>query len=245
MPAGVRVEGESVYWGAAGEFLLFVPEFFFDNKYAIIDGEYISTMGVLTYAIVQGNGTVGSMRQFYFPYIFTTKPGTIEKVKNYNITENYKADCRIFHYTNNNSDKIIVSTKVPQGIENVEELFRLMIRTGKTPNTVRYDEVQNYFIDSMNMAGSSFKINIGIFGIVIGELFKDPTNLSTPFRLSTTIDKNMYGYKEISVVDAPKYVSPYASLTSENFDEGVIGALTNAAGEDTLEPSDLEKIFIG
>lgn len=240
LPRGIVKKEESVYWGAEGEFILYVPEFYFDMNLAKMEGEYVTLMGVLTYAIVT-NGKVGNTRQFYFPSMFTTKPGTIEKRKDFAITENYTADCRVFHYTNNKHDQIITSTKIPEEIDNVDDLFRLLIKTGKTPNTVRYDEMQNYFMDAIRIAGSSFGINIGLFGIIIGELCKDPNDLTKLFRLSSTIDKNLYGYKEISIIDAPKYVSPYASITSENFDEGVIGAI-NTPGR---EPSALEKVFIG
>ena len=242
IPNGIVKKDESVYWGADGEFLLFVPEFFFDMKFAVIDGEYITLMGLLTYAIIT-NGKMGNIRQFYFPSMFTTKPGKIEKVKNFDISDDYKVDCRIFHYTNNKVDQIFTSTRIPQDIENVENLFRITIQNGKTPNTIRYDELQNYPVDSMEINGNAFGINIGLFGIVYGELCKDPNDLSKPFRLSSVIDKDMCGYKEISIVDAPKYISPYASITSENFDEGIIGAmLTDSKAK---ESTPLEKVFVG
>lgn len=241
LPNGVTKKDESVYWTGDGEFLLFVPEFYFDMNLAKMEGEYVTLMGILTYTISSSTGKVGNIREFYFPSMFTTKPGRIEKRKDFDITDNYRADCRIFYYTNNNYDQIITSTKIPKDIENVEDLFRLLIKTGKTPNTVRYDEMQNYFMDAINIAGSSFGINIGLFGVIIGELCKDPNDLTKPFRLSNTIDKNLYGYKEISIIDAPKYISPYASITSENFDEGVIGAINT----DSKAPSALEKVFIG
>lgn len=241
LPNGVTKKGESVYWTGDGEFLLFVPEFYFDMNFAKMEGEYVTLMGILTYAISSSTGKIGNTREFYFPSMFTTKPGRIEKRKDFDITDNYRADCRIFHYTNNDYDQIITSTKIPKDIENVDDLFRLLVKTGKTPNTVRYDDIQNYFMDAINIAGSSFGINIGLFGVIIGELCKDPNDLTKPFRLSSTIDKNLYGYKEISIIDAPKYISPYASITSENFDEGVIGAINT----DSEAPSALEKVFIG
>lgn len=241
LPNGIIKKDESVYWAGKGEFLLFVPDFYFDMKLAVITGEFVSVLGVLNYAISTDSNTYGKIRQFYFPSMFTTKPGYIEKIKNFEITECYKADYRVFHYTNNNIDQVISSTKISKEIGNVEDLFRLFYKTGKTPNTVMYDEMQNYPMSSIEVAGSSFGINIGLFGIVQGELCRDPEDLSKPFRLSSTIDKNMCGYKEISLSDAPKYVSPYASLTSENFDSGVIGAVMSKP----KSPSALEKVFTG
>lgn len=242
IPSGIVKREDAVYWGADGEFLLFVPEFFFDMKYAIIEGEYVTLLGLLAYTIVT-NGKQGTIRNFNFPSMFTTKPGKIEKVKKFAITNDYITDCRIFHYTNNKSDQIFTSTKIPQDIANVEQVFRLTIQTGRTPNIIPYNELQNYPIKSIEMNGNSFGVNIGLFGIVYGELCKDPNDLSKPFRLSSVMDKDMCGYKEISIVDAPKYVSPYASITSENFDEGVIGAmLTDSKAK---EATTFEKILVG
>lgn len=242
IPDGIVKKGESVYWTGEGEFILYIPEFFFDMNFAVTEGEYISVLGVLTYSITDKSGKNGKIRDFYFPSQFATKPGRIEKVKDFSITDNYKTDYRILHYSNNGIDQVIASTKVVKTIDNVDNLFRLMVKTGKTPGTVRYDEMQQYIIDSAKINGVSFDFTVGLYGIIFGELCKDSNNLYTLFRNTDMPEKNPYGYKEISVVDAPKYVSPYASITSENFDEGVIGAL-NSKGEDA--PTTFEKVFIG
>lgn len=241
IPNGITKKGESVYWTGEGEFLLYIPEFFFNMNFASTEGEYVSTLGVLTYNIADKNGKTGPMKNFYFPSLFTTKPGYIEKRKDFDITDSYKADCRILHYANNGMDQVIASTKVVKNVDNVDNMFRLMVKTGKTPNTVRYDEMQQYIMDSAKINGVSFNFTIGLYGIIFGDLCKDPNDLSKLFRNTNLPEKNMCGYKEISVVDAPKYVSPYASITSENFDEGVIGAL-NTEG---IEASTFEKVFIG
>ena len=83
LPNGIIKKDESVYWAGKGEFLLFVPDFYFDMKLAVITGEFVSVLGVLNYAISTDSNTYGKIRQFYFPSMFTTKPGYIEKIKNF------------------------------------------------------------------------------------------------------------------------------------------------------------------
>ena len=51
---------------------------------------------------------------------------------------------------------------------------------------------------------------------------------------------NMNDYKPVSIKAIPNYVSPFVSITSENFDESLIASVTM----DQNKPSPLEKILI-
>ena len=242
-PSFLKKKEDSVYYSGEGEFLLFVPEVYFDRKIAVIEGEFVELIGICNYAVVPNSKTDISkkVRTFYFPSRFITKPGRIEKVKDFAITDNFKADYRIFHYTDNGEDQIIVSTKVPQDITNVEDFFRLFVDTGNIPNTISYYDLYLYFIDSMAINGSSYNLPASLFGLVISGLCRDPKDVNKPFRLGSTIDTNPYGYESISVKDVPKLVSPFTSLTSENFDKAVVGAIQNKNNE----YSPLERVLMG
>lgn len=243
IPGFTRVKDESVYYSGEGEFLLFVPEVFFDRKLAIIDGEFVELLGILDYSIVKSQNAdiTKNLKKFYFPSKFITKPGRIEKRKDFQITKNFKADYRILHYEDNKKDQIIVSTKTPQDIDNVSDFFRLFVLTDNIPNTIRYDDLYKYFLDSIAINGSSYKLSVSLFGVLISELCRDPNDINKPFRLGTAIDKDMCSYKPISVKTIPKLVSPFASLTSENFDEAVVGAIMNKNNT----PSPMEKVLTG
>lgn len=242
-PSFVKKKEDSVYYSGEGEFLLFVPEVYFDRKIAVIEGEFVELIGICNYAIATSPNVDISkkIKTFYFPSRFITKPGSIEKVKNYSITENFTADYRIFHYTDNGEDQIIVSTKVPQDITNVEDFFRLFVDTGNIPNTINYYDLYLYFIDSMTINGSSYNLPASLFGLLISGLCRDPKDINKPFRLGNTIDTNPYAYESISVKDVPKLVSPFTSLTSENFDKAVVGAIQNKNNE----YSPLERVLMG
>ena len=86
IPAFLRVKEESVYYAGENEFLLFVPELFFNRRnLAVIEGSYIELMGVLNYAVnvKPGTDSTKNLRTFYYPSRFITKPGRIEKVKDF------------------------------------------------------------------------------------------------------------------------------------------------------------------
>lgn len=243
-PAFVKVKEDTVYYNGENEFLLFVPESYFDRRIAVVEGVYVELLGILNYAVNIKPGasiTEKSVRTFYFPARFTTRPGRIEKVKDFQLTKNCREDFRIFHYTNNGEDEIISSTKVPQDIMDVEDFFRVFVVSGHILNTIPYDEFYKYFLDSIEISGNSYNLPAAEFGILISELCRDPNDINKPFRLGTAIDKDMCSYTPISVKDIPKLVSPFTSLTSENFDKAVVGAVMNQNNESTP----LERVLMG
>lgn len=243
LPSFIRVKDDSVYYNGENEFLLFVPESYFDRRIAVIEGVYVEMLGIANYAVnVKPGGSVNkNVRTFYFPARFTTRPGRIEKVKDFQLTPNCKEDFRIFHYTNNKEDQIIVSTKVPQDILDVEDFFRVFVDAGHILTTIPYDELHKYFLDSIEISGNSYNLPASQFGLLVSELCRDPHDINKPFRLGTAIDKDMCSYKPISVKDVPKLVSPFTSLTSENFDKAVVGAIMNKNEESTP----LERVLMG
>ena len=244
IPAFIKVKEESVYYAGENEFLLFVPELYFIRRsLAVIEGEFVELMGVLNYAVNVKPGTdaTKNLRTFYFPSRFITKPGRMEKVKDFQITKNYTADYRIFHYTNNGEDQIIVSTKTPQDITNVDDFFGFFVDSGHIPPTIPYEELYKYFLDGIEINGSSYHLPPSLFGAFVSQICRDPANINNPFRLSKAIETDRCAYKPMSVKDIPKIISPFTSITSENFDKAVIGAIMNKNNSATP----LEKVFTG
>lgn len=244
IPAYIKIKENSVYYSGNGEFLMFVPEQFFDKNVAVVEGNYVEMLGICNYCVNDKPGLTDSpkkLKTFYFPSRFTTRPGMIEKVKKFAITKDYTDDYRILKYQNNGEDQIIVSTQVPQDITNVEDFFRLFVDTGHIPNTIPYDQLYKYFLDSIKINGSSYHLPASLFGLMVSELCRDPKDINKPFRLGASINDSMCSYRSISVKDIPKLVSPFTSLTSENFDKAVVGAITNKNNSYTP----LERILTG
>ena len=149
IPLFVKRSGESILYNDDGEFRFYVPEKQFDLKVAKSVGDYISLLGIIPYSI-EKNNKKGTLKQFNQPTRFLTKPYEIEKIRGVKLlSTSKKQDYRILKYKKN--DPIIVSTKVPQEIENVEILMNLFVITGNIPNSIPYDTIQNYFIDNMRM----------------------------------------------------------------------------------------------
>lgn len=236
-PNFLKRDGDSLLFNEDGQFVFYVPEVFFDRGDALIKGEYVNLLGILDYTIFKANGSNIGLKRFYFPTVFLCKPSRIEKSKKLRLKEATDVqDYRLLIFEKD--DAVVVSTKVPQNIANVEDFYRIFL-TGKLPTTIPYDKLQDYFPESIELNGSSYGMTLQMFGIVVSEMCRSKCDPSVAFRHTKIND--MMEYSAISIKDLPKYISPNASITSENWDLGLIGAITNP----TDVGSPLEKLLMG
>ena len=238
IPAFLRREGEALLFNGDGELIFYVPEEYFspNSKIASIIGERVSMMGICNYVLVDKSGKKGPVTAFHFPTIMLCRPSTTEVVKNLQLTKTSDPiDYRLLHFKD--GDEVITNVKVPKLIDNVEVFFSMFLITGKIPTTIPYDKIHEYFKENANLNGFDYKITMQLFGIIISEICRNPKDTSQPFRF-TSMD-NMCGYKPISIKAIPNNISPYVSITSENFDESLMAAITTK--EDKYSP--LEKVL--
>jgi len=237
VPKFLRRDGDALLFNQEGQFVFYVPELYFDRGDAQIKGEYINLIGIMDYTIYNKDGSNIGLKRFNFPTVFLSKPSRIEKSKNLRLKKSVEPqDYRLLIYEKD--DAIVVSVKVPQNIANVEDFYRIFL-TGKLPTTIPYDKLQNYFVDAMELNGSSYGMSLQMFGVVISEMCRDQNNMAKAFR--HTDFKDQMEYRAISIKDLPKYISPSASIGSENWDLGVVGAIMNP----TNTNSPMEKLLMG
>lgn len=239
VPSYLKREGESLVFNKDNQqFIFYVPERYFATKNAYIVGEYVSLFGLLSYMIVDNKGKdLTGLKRFVLPTVFMAKPSQIEKIKDVKLTKYSKAqEFRLLKF--NKGDQVVVSVNVPQNIETVEAYWSLFNR-GNLPANIPYDKYVNVYEDNMALSGNKYNITAQLFGVVQSESFREFNNLDKQFRLSGSND--MLAYRAIPMADIPKKVSPYQSLTSENWDNSVIGAIQVKDGKD----SPLESILTG
>lgn len=244
VPNFLKLEGNALVYNGKDntEFQFYLPENFFNNvsknPIAQIDGEYVSSIGLCNWAIVDEKGQRGKLQTFNFPTMFLCKPYKIEKVKKLKLDARTEAgDYRILHFKK--GDEVVSQTRVPQNMNNVELFFKLAVITGKTPNSVDYDKGWEIFLENMALQGSSYGLNAQLFGIVWAELCRDPNNIARAFRHTSM--KDMNAYKPVSIKMLPNYVSPWQAISSEGWDEGVMSAILMKDKED-IPYSPIEKI---
>lgn len=235
VPKFLKRDGEALLFNQEGEFVFYVPEKQFTKSIATIEGRYVSLLGLINYAIFDEKGKHGGLRTFKFPTIFTCRPDKIEKIKNIKLTEHIAPqDYRLLRFKK--GDQVVTSVKVAQDVENSEQFYKLFL-SGDLPTTIPYDKIQDYFLENIQLNGANYGLNIQLMGIMISEAARKTNDPRTLFR-HTNI-KNMTEYSLINVKDIPKYVSPFTSITSENWDEAVMNATLNK----NSNYSPLEKLF--
>jgi hypothetical protein len=170
-------------------------------------------------------------------------PYEIEKVKNYKLdSKSEPSDFRILHFRK--GDKVVKEIRVPQIIDNSELFFKLVVITSKMPATIHYDDIWELFIENAQLNGFKYGLHSQLFGIIVSELCRDPGDLKKSYRL-TNKSSQQTGYKTISIKYLPKFVSPYVSLTSENFDDSVRSSiLMSDMNEEDIPYSPLEKVIM-
>lgn len=236
IPKFLKRENESLLFNGEGELIYYIPEVYFERKFAIVMGEYVNLMGIFDYTIVDKNGKNNGLHRFNFPTVFLCRPGKMEKVKNIKLTDyTDPEDYRLLKFSK--GDQVVVSVKVPKMVENAEEFYNMFIYE-KLPNTIPYNELHNYFIENIQLNGANYGLSIQMFGIIVSELCRDKNDPSKLFRHTSM--KHMNDYRAISIKQAPKYISPFAAVTSENWDESVVNAIVNKNAKD----SPLEKLLM-
>lgn len=219
----MKMKDNAYQFSQDGEFVFYVPETFFTKKYAEMRGEYIDIFGLLNYTIRDKNGKNNGLHLLKFPSVFTTKPSKMEKIKNIKLTKNSKEeDYRLLIYKKD--DQIISYSKVPQMTEYCEMFFKMFIYAD-IPTTIPYNEIHFLFNKNMQINGNKYGLNAQLFGILVAELYRSKADKSKLFRNSDI--KDYTDYQTMTVFEAPKNMSPYTSITSQNWDEAVVSAMTS------------------
>ena len=239
IPKFLKQDGESLLFDQDGEFQFFCPEDYFATKNAFLVEDVVNIIGILDYTIVDSKGKNNGLHPFKFPTVFLTRPCAIDKLKQVKLIKSAPIDdYRILRYKK--GDAVVVSTKVPKEIQNVEDIMKLFFISGHIPCTIPYDKIQEYLPESIYLNGSNFNVDLNLFGVMIGELCRTKGNIQQQFRLSK--DKDMLNYTTLSVKEIPKLVSPFESIISENWDRSIIGA-TLTKGKTSNSP--MEKVLMG
>ena len=246
VPSFLKFENNSLLFNLDdSEFIFYIDESFFNdttkNPIAEIDGEYVTSIGLCAWSIVDKNGKTSKPKLFRFPTMFMCKPYTIEKVKGLTLLNDEPSDYRLLRFKK--GDQVISQTIVPKLMNNVELFYKMAVISSKIPKLVSYEDGWKLFLENMELNGKSYGLSAQLFGILWAALCRDPKDISKPFRFSN--NENMNAYKLISIKLVPKFISPYTSIVSEGWDESLMSAvMMSDQDEDKIQTTPLEKIVM-
>jgi hypothetical protein len=232
-------DGSLVFTLKGKELLAYVPEKYFDRNIAEQEGEYINLLGIFDYTIQDlKTGKTEPLRAFNLPTMFSTKPYTIEKVKQIKLKDyTPEMDYRVFRYQKD--DILMVSTSLVEFIGNVEKMNNLFFILGFIINTIPYDKLYEYVLNATKLNGFSYGITNQVIGFVLSEVCRAKDNTNIPWRLGKS--DNLHDYESMSLKGVSKLISPYTALLSEDFDESILYAMMNEHPKESA----LEKVLVG
>ena len=238
LPSFIKQQDQSFLFKNDGIFKFYVPERFFTTKLAEFNGEFVSIFGILTYAIFDKNDKpIGKLRNFKFPTTFLTKPDDIEILKQVKLTKDLDPqDYRVLKYYKDGV--IVVKNEIAEDAANLDK-FYAALQNGAIPNSIPYNELQDYFLDNIKLTGNDYNVSAQLIGVIFSELCRSSKDRSIPFRLSNS--DNMNDYRMGSIKEIPRIISPFTAITSEVWDDALISLTTT---ENTSKESPMEKIMM-
>jgi len=249
IPNFLKLEDNSLIFNLDNKELIFyIPEeYFVDNTktpIAEIFGEDVSTIGLFNWSIINSDGSNTGLKPFTFPTMILCSPYNIEKVKDFTLPgmkADSKGNYRLLHFKK--GDKVIKQTRVPKLIDNAEMFFKLVMITAKFPTSISYEKIWELFIYNADLNGFSYNLHSQLFGIMAGTIARSTKDPAIPYRLSGS--KDPHDYNMISIKMIPKFLSPFTSIVSENFDDALRSAvLLSEKPDDELPTSPLEKVVM-
>lgn len=236
IPNFLKKDGRSLLFKDEGELIFYIPEYYFERGYVVVDGRSIKLLGLFNYKLFNKDGKdIGGLRFFNFPSVFTCIPSEMEDVKRLKLDKTLPVDdYKMLKFRKD--DVVIESTKVPRSSDNME-LFLKMVNSGKIPSAIPYNKLHDVFIENAKLNGESYGVSMQIIGVVVSEICRSTGSISKPYRLSTSNDYN--AYTTINVADISNYTSAFAAVTGENWNRALGSAITSTDGK--LSP--LEKVM--
>lgn len=250
IPPFTKRDGDALLFDRDGVLEYYIPEDYSGSDKSssiIIEGAYVKLIGSFNYRLIDAKGSLGKLMIFNFPTMFICRPGRIETRKN-NVLDAGLDPCDYKVLIFEKGDQLITRCHVDQNIDNLSELFRLHIRTGRIPNNIPYNTLYTYPLECMALNSKTYGVHAQAMGLLYSKICRDPDDISQPFRLSKKINKQMTGYGTVSIKEAAKLISPFVSITSENIDESIMSSVLlsddEKTGKSKHKESPMERVMV-
>lgn len=218
----------------------FIPEKYFESKYAIQTGSYFDIIGIFLYNVYNKNGKpeFKEHKLFYYPTIFTCKPTDINKVNKKEIYDDDNHRELLFE----EGSEIVTSTQCIQYATTAEAVLKMLIR-GRIPKIIPYEKLHNVITDSAKLNGISFSNIAALEGVIISESCRSKNNLKVPFIKEYSENSNIKNtdYTIMNIDMLPKLSSAYSAMLSYDKVIAIAAALQNNEITDAVA---LERILM-
>lgn len=219
----------------------FIPEKYFESKYAIQNGSYFEVIGIFLYNVYDknNNSVFKENKLFYYPTLFMCKPTEINKINKNTIYSDDTHRELIF----SEDSEVVSSIQCIQYATTSEQVLKMLIR-GRIPKIIPYEKLHNVINDSANLNGISFSNIAGLEGVIVSESCRSKDDINKPFILEYANSKSVKNtdYTILNIDMIPKLVSPYSAMNSYDKTIAIAASLEANKISDSVA---LEKILMG
>ena len=217
---------------------IYIPEIYFNDKFAVDKGSSISTLGLLYFRSYE-EGKEGPIQLINIPATINVQvyDSKKEELKIHGrsinvLTLKYMKDSYLFHQS------------IQKGREVAETFIKCMM-AGKLPNTLNYSQIIDIWWRNIEIAGVNFKVPSKIFELIIANIYRSPGNIKNRFGeyYGRQTSPDGYNYKTGNVRDVVEGLSTFSGMVFEDISRMITTGINNSIEKIEEPVSPLEKII--
>jgi len=212
-----KVENSIYFKSPNGKLEIYIPKLYLDAdmELAVEYGLEIETIGMFLFKYYPDKDkTKFNTFQFELTENITFSYSEVYETKDVLIKNSEEDDYKVFVLYD--GDMFIKNTEIVQTFLNTEKFVKLHF-AGKLPSHIKYSNILNLYIESMQTNKCDLGCPASLLESMIGELARDPANLSNAFRKVVEKKKlSELDYKQISIKNLALINSTFTAFTSEN-----------------------------
>jgi len=223
----------------AKEYLeIYIPEDYFNDKFAVNRGTSIETIGILYIrAFPDGKGDLIKLLNIPTAIDVMLYDSSDDEIKVHGRT----IKVMVLKYL---KDSYVLHQTIQKGRE-VAGIFLNSLLMGKLPSTLEYSKIIDIWWKNLELSDVSFKVPSKIFEMIIANIYRNPNNTKERFGqyYGRQTNPNGYNYKTGNVRDVVEELSTFSGMVFEDINRMITTGINNSIEGTEENVSPLEKII--
>ena len=218
---------------------IYIPEYFFDSKWAERRQESIFSIGIVDVGIFD-DGKLKEMKLLNLPsqmnfYIYDSE------IKNVDLKGMPNTKCTVLKYIK--GQKVMDSYIIEDSAN--AAMFLDMILKGKVPGTVPYSKALNLWMKNQELNSVNFGVPSMTLEMILSVAYRDRNNLGRKFAqvIGGDLTVSEYDYRMARIRQICQYGSTFTAMTFEDFNSMLTTSLNRSRRGDEEMESPVEKII--
>lgn len=214
---------------------IYIPEDYFEESFAILQGSTIETFGLL---FIKGNSSP-SIKMINIPTtivlnVYDVGPGEIT-------VHNRKIKVRVAKYV---KDVEVMNQMVVQGREK-GEMFLDLVLAGKLPKILNYKDLAEIWWSNLTISGVRYDVPSKIYELILATIYRDPNNPKRRYgqHYGRQTNPTGYDYATGNIRQIVANLSTFSGFVFEDFSAMITNGINNSLEGVEEDVSPLEKII--